>query len=141
MVLGLIHIGLGGAVLGLLWIWAVLDVIATDNILVRNLDKTMWLMLVIFVPTIGAVAWLLLGRPEGYGMALGAKHRLTYERPAARPSFRGPEDDPSFKPQPKAAPAPDPFAARERRLLEREAEIARREAALHDPDDPDDLPR
>jgi len=138
MVLGLIHIGLGGAVLGLLWIWAVLDVIATDNILVRNLDKTMWLMLVIFVPSIGAVAWLLLGRPEGYGMALGAKHKLTYDRPTKRPSYRGPDDDPDWSPSIPAQPKPDPLAARERKLLEREAELARREAALDPPQDSDD---
>ena len=45
-----------GLALFALWIWAVLDVIATDRVLIRNLDKIVWLLLVIFVPTVGAVA-------------------------------------------------------------------------------------
>ena len=41
--------GLVGFVFFCFWVWAVLDVIATDRMLVRNLDKTLWLFLVIFV--------------------------------------------------------------------------------------------
>ena len=83
--------GIFGFALFVLWIWAVFDVIATDRALVRNLDKIMWLLLVIFIPTVGAVAWLALGRPVNAGFTPGA----TYTRPsrldrAAAP--RGPED-------------------------------------------------
>jgi hypothetical protein len=66
---------LGGGVVGLLvlgfWIWAIFDVITTDEVLVRNLPKGMWLMLVIFLADIGAIAWLLLGRPENVGFKPG----------------------------------------------------------------------
>jgi hypothetical protein len=47
-----------------LTLFALFDVIATDSSLCRNLPKELWILLVIFLPTMGAVAWLLLGRPE-----------------------------------------------------------------------------
>jgi hypothetical protein len=37
----------------LLWIYCIFDVIASEESLIRNLPKTMWLVIVIFVPTIG----------------------------------------------------------------------------------------
>jgi hypothetical protein len=46
-----------------LWLYCIFDVIASDEALVRNLPRTLWLILVIFLPTIGSVAWLALG-PE-----------------------------------------------------------------------------
>lgn len=75
-----------------LWIYAVLDVIATDESLVRNLPKMVWLLLVLFVPTIGAVAWLGLGRPLYAGWRPGD----TTSRGRPQPRYRGPEDDPDF---------------------------------------------
>ncbi|MDP9442077.1 MAG: PLDc N-terminal domain-containing protein, partial [Actinomycetota bacterium] len=66
----------GGGIFGLaivvLWVWAVLDVISTDESLCRNLPKTMWLMVVIFLSGLGALAWLLLGRPENASFRPGA---------------------------------------------------------------------
>ncbi len=141
---GLILHGVGGTFLFLLWIWAVLDVIATDNILIRSLPKTTWLMLVLFIPSIGAVAWILLGRPEGAGISLGGQRSSLYVdgeyedwRPSSRSSFAGPEDDPAWrssKSTSKSLPASlqddEPLAIRERKLLEKEAELAKREAEL-----------
>lgn len=164
MMFGLVIHGIGGTFLFLLWIWAVLDVIATDSILIRNLPKVTWLLLVLFIPTIGAVAWLLLGRPEGAGMSLGGQRSALYVDPDDRwqPSsgstgrYIGPDDDPSFG-RSSASPSPslptsmreeEPLAIRERKLMEREAELARREAELaekqgddgddHSDDRPDD---
>ena len=45
------------------WLWAIFDVISSDDKAVRNLPKIVWLLLVVFLSTIGALAWLLLGRP------------------------------------------------------------------------------
>ena len=39
--------GFVGLALIALWIWAVFDVITTDRAMVRNLDKSLWLFLVI----------------------------------------------------------------------------------------------
>ena len=138
--------GVGGALLLVLWVWAVLDCIATDTILVRNLPKTTWIFLVVFVPTIGAVAWLLLGRPEHAGVSLGGQrswlYRDDYEpRTFSSPAPRGLEDDPAWKPSTsRSAPtgvSDESLAIRERKLLEREAELARREAELAERDDED----
>lgn len=58
----------GGGIVGLvvlgLWLYAIYDVITTDESMVRNLPKMVWLLLVIFLGVIGSLAWLLLGRPQ-----------------------------------------------------------------------------
>jgi hypothetical protein len=81
--------------LGLL-VFCVLDCIATDSSLVRNLPKTFWILLIIFLPTIGSVAWLLLGRPEKTRLYPG-DNRARVNPPGARPRRPlGPDDDPRF---------------------------------------------
>lgn len=81
--------------LGLL-VFCVLDCIATDSALVRNLPKTFWILLIIFLPTIGSVAWLLLGRPKKTGLYPGDA-RSRQNPPAVRPKRPlGPDDDPRF---------------------------------------------
>jgi hypothetical protein len=47
-----------------LWIFCLIDVITTDEIVCRNLGKTMWILLVLFLPAIGSIAWLVAGRPQ-----------------------------------------------------------------------------
>ncbi|MGQ0743568.1 MAG: PLD nuclease N-terminal domain-containing protein [Acidimicrobiales bacterium] len=79
---------LGGGVLGMvIWVAAVLDCIGTDEHRCRNLPKGTWIMLVLFVPVVGGVAWLALGRPEGapfFGFGGGSADRVPY-RTAVRP--------------------------------------------------------
>lgn len=82
--------GITGLVLLGIWIWAILDVIATDEAVMRNLPKGLWLLLVIILPTVGAVAWIALGRPARAGWRPGA---TTY-RPVRRTI--GPEDRPDW---------------------------------------------
>ena len=92
---------IGGGLVALavfaLWIYCVLDVIATEEALMRNMPKVIWLIVVILLPTIGSVAWLLLGRPTDAGFVPGD----TSPRPPLRErprkiSPRGPEDSPEF---------------------------------------------
>lgn len=84
----------GGGIVGLalliLWIYCIVDVISTDDALVRNLQKMVWLLLVIFVPPIGSITWLILGRPEKAGFRPGD---TDYRKPI-RPL--GPDDSPDF---------------------------------------------
>ena len=129
--------GLFGLALLALWIWAVLDVIATDRALIRSVHKVVWLVLVIFVPTLGAMAWLALGRPVNAGFTPGAG----YSRAPGvdrKPAPRGPEDSEAWSASTtRSAPAADGFestAAKERRLRESEAELAKREAELDEDD-------
>jgi len=141
-VFGIIIPTVGGVVVLALWVWALLDCISTDSILVRNLPKVAWVLLVIFIPTVGAICWLLLGRPEHAGISLGGRRSWLHEdqpwepRPR-RVSAAGPEDDPNWKARttrsaPEGQGDTESLAVRERLLLEHEAELAKREAALEE---------
>lgn len=122
---------LGGAfalALLVLWIYCVFDVISTDESLMRNLPKMVWLLIVIFVPTIGSIAWLVLGRPENAGFAPGDS--------SYRPEPRGGRVDRST---PRSygviAPDDDPrFLAgldeRTKRLKEWEEDLKRRDEQI-----------
>ena len=89
---------LDGGIVGLLllvfWIWALLDVIATDASTCRNLPKAMWVILVILLPVIGAIIWLVLGRPEKAHWRPGSSDYAAPRRPI------GVEDAPRYSPTP-----------------------------------------
>jgi hypothetical protein len=127
-------IRLGGMSFGFLifmavWIYALLDVIQTDGILTRNLPKQIWLLLVVFVPLMGSIAWLVAGRPLYAGWAPGGADN----RRPARP--RSVEDQPGFASQ---RPASGPTAEQLQRW---EDDLARRERELNRPTDSDDPER
>jgi hypothetical protein len=67
----------GGGVVGLIlmaiWIYALFDVITTPNGATRHLPKVGWILIVIFLSTIGAAAWFFLGRPAGASFAFGGR--------------------------------------------------------------------
>lgn len=118
----LIGFGLVPLLLFALWLYCILDVIAADPVLVRNLPKGAWLVLVILLPDIGSLAWLALGRPLYAGWRPGD----TGSRP---PSHRalGPEDSPDF-PTRRALPTEeDRLRAWEEELRRREEELRRKE--------------
>src|SRR4051812_283896 len=87
--------GLLGLALLVLWVYCIFDVIATDEAVMRNLPKLVWLLIVIIVPDIGSLAWLLLGRPPRAGYLPG--DTTTRDR-SRHPSNRSvaPDDDPAF---------------------------------------------
>lgn len=95
---------IGGGLVALavfaLWIYCILDVIATEEALMRNMPKVLWLVVVIILPTIGSVAWLLLGRPTDAGYMPGdttTRPPLRERGPQnRRPGPLGPEDSPEF---------------------------------------------
>jgi hypothetical protein len=94
-----------GVVFALVWIFCVVDVIMTPEQLCRNLPKLAWVFIVLLFFDIGALAWLLAGRPWGartwagvgaarpsvpsYPPAGGSGHRT-----GARPT--NPDDDEEF---------------------------------------------
>jgi len=139
VIAAIVPITLGGLFLFAFWFWAILDCVSTDNILVRNLPKTTWLFVIIIIPMAGAIAWLLLGRPEGAGMSVGGGYRPPdYTR---RERVRGYEDSADWKarsknikPVERSEPS-ESTAAKERRLLEWEAELKKREDALDNDSD------
>ncbi|HEX2149621.1 MAG TPA: PLD nuclease N-terminal domain-containing protein, partial [Actinomycetota bacterium] len=76
-------------------IFALLDLIATAPERCRVLPKILWLPVVIFLPTVGPLAWVLLGRPE---KANPSPRDLGYRAdPGTMPKRPlGPDDDPRF---------------------------------------------
>lgn len=110
------------------WIYALLDVIQTDSILTRNLPKQIWLLLVVFVPLIGSIAWLVAGRPLYASWAPGGESTPRPRRAVA------PEDRPAWGGAPAAS---GPSAADLQRW---EDDLARRERELDRPDDPEAPP-
>ena len=77
-----------------LWVFCLVDAIGSDSSRVRNLPKALWIVLILFFPLVGSIAWLVAGRPES-----GAVRRAPYER--ATPDY--PEYD-----RPGRAAAVDP---------------------------------
>lgn len=55
--------------LGLLYlvilVIALIDIINTDDALIRGMPKIAWVLLVVVLPLIGALLWLAFGRPTG----------------------------------------------------------------------------
>ena len=124
---------IGGGLLALaafaLWIYCILDVIATDEAVIRNMPKILWLIVVIILPTVGSVAWLVLGRPSNAGYRPGDTSTRTVPRRNPRPV--GPEDSPDF-----IAELDD----RATRLRKWEEDLRRREEDLRRREQGDDPP-
>lgn len=117
-----------------LWIYCIFDAIATDESKMRNLPKIVWVLIVIFLPTIGSLAWLLLGRPERAGFAPGGEtYRGNPRTPRVQPrssrggGFVAPDDDPRFL---------NDLDRRAKQLRAWEDDLRRRERQLRErPDD------
>jgi hypothetical protein len=88
-----------GLLVLVLWIFSVVDVIQSDEGAIRHLPKLPWLLLVLFFPLAGSVAWLVAGRPVGpprpkpYERAMPAYPE--YDRPG-RAAATSPEEDEAF---------------------------------------------
>ena len=113
--------GLFGLALLALWLYAIFDVIGTDSSLCRNLPKGVWLILVIILPDIGAICWLLMGRPVNAGFRPGDPNYRAPRRPIAL------EDSPRFS---QAPTDPDRSAELDRRLDEWEADQRKKDLEL-----------
>lgn len=86
-------------VIGVLWLFCLVDVITSREDSVRHLAKTWWLLIVLFFPLAGSIVWLVAGRPQqerpmtrGQGAAPGFPE---YER-RGRFASADPEKDDDF---------------------------------------------
>ena len=50
-------------VLAMLMIYAVVEVAQADSLRVRLMPRWLWVVAIILLPGVGAIAWLLFGRP------------------------------------------------------------------------------
>ncbi|RLV49510.1 PLDc_N domain-containing protein [Nocardioides mangrovicus] len=88
-----------GVVTLALWVYSLVDVIGADEGLIRHLPKSMWILIVLFFPLAGSIAWLVAGRPQtapvpsAYERAAPAFPE--YDRPG-RAAAANPEDDEAF---------------------------------------------
>lgn len=108
--------------------YCLIDCIQTDEGDMRNLPKALWVILIIFLPIVGGVAWLVAGRPLSRAPRRQVPWPSTqtagfpeYERPRRQVA---PDDDPEFLLSLRAE------RDRERRLDEWEAQLRAREAEL-----------
>lgn len=105
--------------------YCLVSVISTDDGRIRHLPKVGWLLIVLFFPFVGSIAWLAAGRPTSE-----VSPRSRYER--AAPEY--PEYD-----RPRRAAAVDPAKDEEflRQIRERAEQQRRRyeQSRKADPDE------
>ncbi len=77
------------------WVWALLDVLATDADASRNLPKVAWLLIVFFFGPLGAVVWIMFGRPPKGSWLPKVTDFSSPRRPV------GYEDQPGFTARPE----------------------------------------
>jgi hypothetical protein len=104
------------------WIYAIFEVISSDASQVRNLSKMVWLLIVVLLSVVGALAWFFLGRPHGDAPVARLPRSAGPLRRAAR---REPDEDDPATLQAR-------IEARDR-MLEQWAEEERRRASGGDP--------
>jgi hypothetical protein len=68
-----------------IFVYGLVDVIRTDGRLTRGISKPAWIIVMIVLPVVGAILWLLIGRPRGTSGPV-----LRYSHPTS------PDDDPEF---------------------------------------------
>ena len=80
-------------------VYCTLNVITTPEAEVRNLPKLLWLLIVLFFPIVGGIAWLVAGRPQGPRRSMPYKGNSgippEYDRPN-RAVAASPDDDEAF---------------------------------------------
>ena len=86
-------------------IYALIDCMQTPGDLARSIPKPLWLLLIAFIPILGALAWLTLGRPRdgefgngsgGGGSRGSASGPRLPGLPGRRRGPVAPDDDESF---------------------------------------------
>ncbi len=113
----------------ILGVYALVDCISTNASRIKGLPKFGWILLILFVPLIGPVAWLFAGRDRGEGR--GPLAWLRGESPPSRGTSNPlpPDDDPEFL---RRLAKDD--RAHEQMLQQWERELRRREKDSRDGD-------
>jgi hypothetical protein len=91
------------------WLWAIFDAATSDRARVRLLPKIAWIVLIVVLvelTPLGAIAWVVLGRPRGAKTRQPSSLRSGWGGPSSAPRGSrpaqgksrpiGPDDDPDF---------------------------------------------
>lgn len=95
-----------------LTVWCLVEAVSASESRVRRLRKPLWILGILFLPVVGPIAWLLMGRPS-----------LAVERAAAAADFAEFERPGRLDPARPDDPVKDEAY---RKLLRRRAEEQRR---------------
>jgi len=86
--------GVIGIAVVFVWIYCLYDVITTEDVLVRNLPKIAWFVIVLLLFDIGSVLWLCFGRPRVQGgRMVGAERQRPGASSSATPAIDAPALD------------------------------------------------
>jgi hypothetical protein len=53
-------------------VWCLVEAISTAGPRIRNLPKAAWILVILFLPLVGSIAWLVGGRPPAAAAHTGA---------------------------------------------------------------------
>lgn len=76
-----------------LWVFCLVDVVTRDVRYIQHLPKTLWMVVILFVPVFGSVLWLVAGR--------GQRASPVYASVAAHVDAEGGERSQRMIPQPR----------------------------------------
>ncbi|MBF6210581.1 PLDc_N domain-containing protein [Nocardia puris] len=118
------------AVLGLLtlalWVYCLVDIITCPDAGIRHLPKMGWIVVVVLIPTVGALLWLFAGRPLRESPPSNTRFS-EYDRPG-RHVAQSPDDDEAFLRGLRERAEQQRREARRQEEERRRAEDARRES-------------
>jgi hypothetical protein len=112
------------------WIWAFFDVVVTESERCRRLPKLAWLVIVMLLADLGALLWVLIGRPTRTPYRAGETDYAAPRRPIAV------EDRPTYAPMPGASPAAGAISDRRSAELDRQLDEWEARRRAHDDDPP-----
>ena len=102
-----------------LWVFCLLEVIRADDGSIRHLPKLGWLLIVLFFPLAGSIAWLVVGRaprtPRTSHLERSMPQFPEYDRPG-RAAASTPETDEEFLRKVRARAEEQRRAYREQQL-------------------------
>ena len=128
-----------------LGIFCLVEAISSRDDEVRHLSRAWWILLILFFPFVGSIAWLAAGRPVRAPRRTGPYERSVnefpeYDRPG-RFAASDPQADEEFLKKVRERAEEQRRQTRERKAAEREAEARRQSegnaAADPDPTEPD----
>ena len=77
-----------------LMVWCLIEAIGTDEARMRHLPKLWWILLILFFPLAGSIAWLVAGRPQAERPRAGANPAYPeYDRPGRMAASDPARDD------------------------------------------------